>query len=253
MPVQRLHWLGNERRRRLTARLATQLGEWLTAWSVDATWLTLADRTSVHAPADDGWRWLRVATGQGALLLGAPRAQLAEVGARLAGAQPHDEFALGDRVGKRALDALLGRWAGAAGTLAEIHPAPPASAFAPRFGAAVYTLRGTGFDGVVLVEHDLCDVLAPPLAAVRAPLATRDVALVEAPVQLQVTLDLGEADLRDVSQLQVGDVLLADAGVDALFHLVHPDARPLADARLYRRGAQLALQVLPSHQAKSKP
>lgn len=253
MPTRRIHWLGDERRRRLTARLATQLAEWLKAWSVDPGWLTMAERPSVNAPGGDGWGWLKVGAGQGALLLGAPRGQLAEVGGRLAKATVRDDFALGERVGRRALDALLSRWAAAIGANAEDTAAPESSAFDPRFGAAAYTLHGDGFDGVLLVDHDLCEALAPALTGAREALVERSAALDGEAVRLDVVLDLGEVGLADVSALQVGDVLLADVAVDALFRLVHPDARALADARLYRRGAQLALQVLPLSQAKTKP
>jgi hypothetical protein len=240
MSTRRLRWRGLAQTRRIESELQRQLSAWLQGWSVEAQWLTLAagEASPVVAGAQ---RWLRARAGGNTAWIGAPAQQMARLGDRLAGVAVHERSDLGERIGRRALRALLAQWLACdAERIAFEEEAPAPEDLQARFGGARFQLQGQGFSALLVVDAGLCDQLAPTSTPKLPALEPRASALGEAQVEFQVRLALGETTLSEAHALQVGDVLVSGTRVDACFELVHPDARVVAEGRLRRHEGRLA-------------
>jgi hypothetical protein len=245
MSARRLRWRGPAQQQRVLDELLKQLAAWHQGWSVDGEWLSLsAAEAGAGATLGSERLWLR-ATSRGACAwLGLSPSTLARVGECLAKVRAGERFDLGERIGRRALQALLGQWLGATGE------APSFDATAPlpedlqaRFGGLRFQLQGREVSAVLIVDAALCDRLAPAATPTLSPLATRAAALGEESVSLEVRLDLGEATLADAHALQIGDVLVSGTRLDSNFDLIHPDARVVAHGRLRRHDRRLAFAL----------
>jgi len=245
MEARRLRWRGASQHRSLLLELRRQLGDWLRAWSVDPELLSLQLGGPSAGLAADDLRWLCARGKTGTVWLGLPRSELSELGARLARVAPNDTLGLGPRLGERALRALLAQWLG--GTSVEANAlateSPSSDELESRFGGVQFRLKADDFGATVLIDSALCDHLAPVERKAMSALARRESALGHEAIVLDVTLPLGQASLADTHGLQVGDVLVSSTPLTSNFNLSHPDARALALGRLFRLGAQRALQL----------
>ena len=252
MTTRRLRWRGPAQMQRIESELQRQLSAWLQGWSVEAQWLRLAaDESSPVAAGPQ--RWLCARAGGNTAWIGAPAQQLARLGDRLAGVAVHERSDLGERIGRRALRALLAQWLGCEAervVFAEEAPAP--EDLQARFGGARFQLQGQAFSALLVVDAGLCDLLAPTAAPKLPARASRAAALGEARVDFQVRLSLGETTLSEAHALQVGDVLVSGTRLDASFELVHPDARVVAEGRLRRNDGRLAFALQSANSTSRK-
>ncbi|MGH8108402.1 MAG: hypothetical protein ACREO1_06755 [Arenimonas sp.] len=245
MQFRRLRWHSRRRQEALFTRLEQELKRWLDAWSVEPACLDLqAVNADTYKPVSP-LKWMRVNSDKGALYFGAPTEHLEKLGGLLAKAAAGDILHLGRRVGDRALKALFSQWIGVPVLDLDIQDGMPPlnDIFIPRLGHTVFALKGSGFLAYVILDADLTDSLVPGEVLKHEALAQRDISSINAEIELQVSLDLGETTLADTIGLQVGDVLVSNASIHSAFHLTHPDARRLANVRLVRKGLQRAVQV----------
>jgi hypothetical protein len=244
MKHRRLRWRGVGQQRALLLELQKQLGSWLQGWSVDPELLSLKFVEAQSGLSADR-RWMQARGKNGSVWLGAPASMLDGFGGLLAKASPQDSLGLGSRLGERALRALLTQWLGGPAADLEIiaDSAPGSEELQARFGGFRFVLEGQGFSSTVIVDSELCDFWVPGQKPVMPALAARDSVLGSENVTLDVRLDLGETSLADTHGLQVGDVLVSSTPLDSNFQLTHPDSRPIAIGRLFRLGAQRALQI----------
>jgi len=212
---------------------------------VDPALLTLkiVDAQAAH-PAIGG-RWLRASGKAGALLIGARTAMFDGFGGMIAKSSLDDSLGLGKRVGERALRALLAQFAGTSANQLDLQETstPGAEELDPRFVGCQLLVEGAGFEARLIVDNDLCEHWLPSKRPTLKPLATRDAALANEQIRLDVILDFGQASLADTHGLQIGDVLISSTSIGSTFQIVHPDSRKLVDARLFKRGAQRAVQI----------
>jgi hypothetical protein len=238
-PARRLRWRGPVQQQRVREELERRLGAWLQGWSVDGRWLSLA-------PSDAGalgeFAWQRAQLDGASAWVGMPSNALLRFGARLAAIEDW-RSELGARIGRRALQALLATWLGGEGASFD-EEAPAPEDVQARFGGLRFQLQGGDFAASVVIDAAACDRIAPPAAAPRQDaLVARAAALGNEPVELQVRLSLGDARLADTHELRVGDVLVSSTPIDALFDLVHKDARPLASGQIRRHDRRLAFAL----------
>ena len=252
MQVTRLRWHSPARQQDILLALQRELGAWLRDWSVDPDLLQLC-ATNMSSPAAHELQWTsRQGTG-GSVWLGAPAADWDALGGLLAKASTKDVLGLGTRLGQRAVSALLSQWGGGIGASTERREAPSLQAVETRIGALQFALHGTGFNARLVINGDLCDVLSPVPLRSLAALSRREAVVGVEPVILQVRLDLGRATLSDTAGLAVGDVLVSNTDIDSRFVLSHPDARPIATARLFRAGGQRAIQIHAASPTRTTP
>ena len=238
MNARRLRWRGPAQQQRVRAELERQLAAWLQGWSVDARWLALA---TTEAATLGELRWQHAQANGAHAWIGLPASAFARLGARLA-AVDDARSDIGERLGRRALQALLVQWLGEGAACDESAPAP--EDMQARFGGMRFQLQGRDFAASVVLDAGACDRLAPVAAAPKsAPLASRADALGHEQVELQVRLGLGDAPLSDAHALRVGDVLVSGTRVDSLFELVHQDSRLLASGQLRRHDRRLAFAL----------
>jgi hypothetical protein len=166
---------------------------------------------------------------------------LARAGEHLARVRAGERFDLGERLGRRALQGLLGQWLGADASH-DVEPPSPED-LQVRFGGLRFQLRGENFHADLVVDAALCDRLAPVTSNAQPALVPRAAAQGGESMALQVRLDLGEASLADAHALQVGDVLVSGTRLDSTFELIHPDASVLALGRLRRHDRRLAFAL----------
>jgi len=245
MKARRLRWQGVSRQRALVDRLRQELDTWLEGWSVDPALLALK---LVDAPAPRpamGGRWLRASGKTGALLIGARVSMFDGLGGMIAQSAHEDTLGLGKRIGERALRALLAQFVGVPANQLDVQetPTPSGDDLDPRFIGGELVIEGTGFEARLIIDSALCEHWVPSKHPSSKPLALRETALAGEPVRLEVILDLGQASLADTHGLQVGDVLVSATSLASTFQLVQPNARPLANARLFYRGDRRALQL----------
>ena len=95
----------------------------------------------------------------------------------------------------------------------------------------------------VLLDRDLCARMAPPPTVARRTLTPRASALAEVKVRLDATLDFGTASLVDLSNLQVGELLISDTPLTTLVNIDSCGGKTLASGQLSRAGGKLALHM----------
>jgi hypothetical protein len=243
MNARRLRWRGPAQLQRVRDALQKQLDAWHQGWSVDGAWLTLVEaETGATVGAERAW--IRAEARDSRVWLGVASAGLARAGEKLARVRAGERFDLGERIGRRALQALLGQWLGAGGDALSFDSVGPAPEdLQARFGGMRFQLQGSDFSAVVVIDASLCDRLAPPAPAATQALTARAAALSEECVSLEVRLDLGEATLADAHALRVGDVLVSGTRLESAFELTRPDARVIALGRLRRHDRRLAFAL----------
>ena len=246
MGVRRLRWQARGRQQALARVLQQDLKLWLEAWSVDPQLLSLR----LIAATDDsepgmGWCWWRASGQTGSLWPGARAQALEALGALLAGAGSGDSLGLGQRIGERALRALMTvMLAGPSNEpQMQIDSAPGRGERDPRFGGCGFWLEGHGFDAQLWLDHDLCELRLPTPRGSSIALSPLASAVSPESVLLEVLLDFGQASLAETQGLQVGDVLVSSTPLNSLFLLAQANHRALAGARLFRQGERRALQV----------
>jgi hypothetical protein len=244
MNPRRLRWRGAGQQRALLVELQKQLDLWLQGWSVDPLLLNLK-LAEPHFAVSSDRRWMQARGKTGSAWFGAPAAMLDAMGGLLGNASTQDTLGLGSRVGARALRALLIHWVGAPAADVEIieDSIPGSEEMQARFGGFRFVLEGGGFSATLIVDSELCDRWVPAKKTAMPALLARGAALGSEQVSLNVTLDLGTTSLADTHGLRVGDVLVSTTSIDSIFQITHPDQRPIAIGRLYRLGAQRALQI----------
>lgn len=244
MKARRLRWHGASRQTALANWLRLELGTWLEGWSVDPALLTLRIADTRMSPTS-GWKWTRATSRTGSVTFGAHAAVLDGLGGYLAKAAHEDVIGLGRRIGARALRALLTQFMGGAANLIDITDvsAPSADEQDPRFGCCGLVLQGSGFEARLLIDSDLFEYWVPPQRPALPALFSREAALGNERVTLDVVLDLGNAKLADAHQLQIGEVLVSNTSINSVFQLALPDSRRLVSANLVRTGMQRALQI----------
>ena len=245
MKVRRLRWQGASRQRALADRLRSELNAWLEGWSADPALLSLklADANTTRPAV--GARWLRASGKPGALLIGARAAMFDGFGGLIAKAAADDTLGLGRRVGERALRALLAQFAGVTPNQLELQETttPSGEELDARFIGCELLIEGRDFEARLIIDSELCEFWLPSKRPTLPALGARESALANEQVRLDVILDLGQASLADTHGLQVGDVLISSTPISSAFKIVHPDLRPLANALLFRRGTQRAVQI----------
>lgn len=245
MHHRRLRWHSRRRQEALLTRLDNELNRWLDAWSVEPACLSLQPMAAdAYKPATP-ITWLRFNASNGVMYFGAPASHIEGLGGLLAKASNDDILHLGRRVGDRALKALASQWldAGVPDLEVEEISAPSKEIFDSRFGAAFFSLKGSGFQAYVVFDSEVVDKLVPITVGNLEPLSARDSQLGNEKIELNVMLDLGAATLADTLGLRIGDVLLSGTSINSTFQLIHPDMRRLADVRLARKGMLRAIQV----------
>jgi hypothetical protein len=245
MQFRRLRWHSRRRQDVLFERLDRELQRWLGAWSVEPNWLNLNPISLDMYKTATPLKWLRVSSEKGELLMGAPETQLNNLGGMLAKASSDDVLHLGKRIGDRALKALASSWHGVAVTALDIETCKPPSneIFLPQFGYSAFSLKGSGFSAFLIFDANLIDSLVPSTSSDYASLESRESALVNETIMLNVSLSLGDTTLADTVGMQVGDVLMSSTSIHSIFNLVHPGQRHLANVRLVRNGNQQAVLI----------
>jgi hypothetical protein len=245
MSVRRLHWQGTTRERALRARLDAALDAWRSAWCVQPERWTISPAEHTTDAPPSALRWYRADGRTGTLWFGATGTSLDTLGARLADASGDDGYGIGERVGERAVRALLLQWLGGAANAGDVAraEAPRAEDLDPRFGACHWRIAVGGTEWNVIADDALCAHLAPEASVAPTALTHRISAVAGERVALPVVFDFGPATLAEAHGLQVGDVLVSGARLDTDFQLANDDGRNLAAVRLHRTGAQLAVQV----------
>jgi hypothetical protein len=242
MTTRRLRWRGPAQQQRIQQELERQLALWLQGWSVEGPWLSIAQDDTAAIASER--RWLRAHGKAGTTWVGLASNAPARLGERLARVSPTDRSDLSERIGLRALRALLAQLMNTTAELLELDETAPAPAdLQARFGGQRWQLTGAEFAASLVLDSETCDRIAPPIPAAAIKLEPRASALGAEQVSLRVQLNLGETTLQEAHALQVGDVLVSSTRLDALFHMIDADSRPLASGRLRRHDRRLAFAL----------
>ena len=247
MTARRLRWRGPAQQQQVLDELQRQLDAWHQGWSVDGGCLALTSAEGSGAVGAERC-WLRAHARGATVWLGATSLGFARLGDRLARVRAGERSDLGERIGRRALQALLSQWLGAGAEQVEFEEAAPSpEELQARFGTLHFQLADAdSFKAAILVDAALCDCLAPSTPAAMPKLEARAAALGGESITLQVRLGLGETTLADAHGLQIGDVLVSGTRLDAAFELTQPDDRVVAHGRLRRHDRRLAFALQPA-------
>ncbi|MFC0677992.1 hypothetical protein ACFFGH_09075 [Lysobacter korlensis] len=241
MNVYPLRWVGRARRAELEQALQSRLAPWATQW-------LRADLESVLASAETGepdpgeLGWLDAVTSGGTLLIGCTSNVESRLGARLVGLAGEGGSALAPRIGRRALEALAQCLTGAIGATLSTCDAPGPKLLAPRAGALLLQLTIGDVRLYLLVDTVLCETVAPVLRRASS-LVPREDALGACTASLELRLELGHADLLDVSTLRPGEVLKTTIPVGSLLSLVNPDGSVVRTGHLVARQGRRAIRI----------
>ena len=240
MSTRRIRLQAESQRRELLLALQRLLSSWLQDWSVHSDLLRvrtasrLADVPATH-------RWQIASTALGQLWMAGPSYLSDSLGAWLTAAAPGDSLGLAERVGIRAKVALLASLlAGPESALSIVDgPAPDNGGFE----CYCFEIETPGEALYLVLDWQLADRIALPPQASSQSVLPRESALDSARVRFDVMLDLGGASLAETNGLCVGDVLVSRTPLDAVFQLSHPDSRPIATGRLFKKDTSRAIRL----------
>ena len=243
MVARRIRWLSASRLRGLQAVVSARLQAWHDDWSVTPE-VFAVEPAALPAIQAAGWRWYRATGRHGLVVFGARVAHLDGLGARLAAAPAGDSLGLGQRIGRRAVQALLSAWLAEPGVEIVEVDTPGGVAWRSDAGGASFRITGDAFDARLLLDAAACDHWAPPLQPTALPvLHSRAVTTGAERVSLEVILALGDSALSETQGLQVGDVLVSKTPLTTPFDLFIPGASRVATARLQARAGHRALLI----------
>jgi len=239
-------WIGQSRRAALEGVLTGLLEDWSHQW-----WLESADsQFSCEAAAElDGPARLQggfVASGShGVLAIHIGGRAVEALGRHLAAVGADDDGALAASIADQALNDLatsIHRRSGGV-TLAQVSKqALPASLTQERYGAFAVLVHLGRFPITLLVDRQLGTRLVPPAAhAGAAVLTERQHALSRLPVRISATMALGQVDLAQLADLEVGEVLVAERKLEDALHIRVEGRGAVATGYLRRSGTQRAI------------
>ena len=246
MDELRFGWIGHRRRSTLESLLTTLLDDWLSQW-----WQGYASATCVYEVATELDAQARLqgafvaSSAHGALAIHAGTRDVAAIGRHLAQVTSDDDDALAAMVGTQALNALaalIHSRAGAASCSPLAKQVLPVSLAQARVGAFALSMQFGRLQLIVMIDRALGERLAPPAFKPSAlPLTARRDALAHATLRVTASLHLGEVDLAQLSDLTVGEVLVADQKLDAPLQLLVENQGAVATGYLRRSGNQRAI------------
>lgn len=250
----RFGWLGATRRQAISARLDGVLGPWL------ADWCSRSALAHPHVQIATEWpheanlaaaNSFRSSAGESAFHL--PRHSKAALGRWLMDLQEDDGAGVADALAAEALADLARRiHAQASSTDAQsvrqIDGAPSADVFRAWAGAMHAQLRFGRLEVDLLLDRSLCSRLAPISIPEHPALTARGHAIAGAMVAVEVTLEFGLANLADLSNLQVGELIVSDILLSTAADLRSVAGRRLASGQLSRADGQLALRLQTTHE-----
>ncbi|GAB3040450.1 hypothetical protein GCM10027285_26900 [Oleiagrimonas citrea] len=246
--MRRFGWIGETRRQRLAEAVQDRIRQWMQRWGaaqdIDAPVITMLE----EAPDTEGrerfiarhesacahtvWdraTWRRLAC----LWMDVPADAAGEPFARELSRKAVEDLA----------SCIFGRDAHAPDAFEEASGEDSAEADAPAWGGVWMRVA---FERQVLDMHlnrAAVDTLVPVLAANARewPLVPRNACLDATGLPLQIVLPVGEAALREVVDLSVGDVLLTERKLDAAVDVRIDGGEAVGKARLGARQGRFAV------------
>ncbi|MFC4527553.1 hypothetical protein ISN76_07720 [Dyella halodurans] len=229
----RFGWLGESRRIELHALLVREVSEWSREW-----WMAHSAAAIDVYPLDE---WASVEESPATWRVGAGTLQLiphkgeAALGSHLAAHLEDDASALAARVGGRSLADLasrLGRRAGAPVQVVTEDKNGVGAYQRLELGAYMATLSLGSYTLALAMDRAFADLLAPPKHYEKAALTSRSQAINGANVSLEVCIPLGSAQLSQLDDLRIGEVLVGDALLTAPVEVRVTGVNTVAFARL---------------------
>jgi hypothetical protein len=243
----RFGWLGESRRIALLSLISAEVAEWSHEWWIDHT----SSEVDVH------WIEHRRFTTQGSMPLASfgSSGSLAMflgskgvdgIGRHLAGTVDGEDAGLAQRIGEEALEDLATRVYRRAGIakpsqLSE-HAAPPDVERAD-LGSGVVAIALGRLEWAMAMDRQLVDRLVPPRAVQRTGLASRQSALQGVSLCVKAVIDFGSVNLSHLSDLRVGEILVADRGLEEALQLHVEGHGVVAKGYLRRLGTQRAVML----------
>jgi hypothetical protein len=250
----RFGWLGAARRQSIAARLDAVLGPWL------ADWCTRSALAAPHVQSAAEWpheanlaaaNSFRSLIGECAFHL--PHHSKAAFGRWLMDLQEEDGAGVAEALAAEALADLAQRIHAQAGatdvtSMREIEGESAADVFRAWAGAMHAPLQFGRLEVDLLLDRNLCSRLAPVSTVERPALAARGHAIAGAKVPVEATLEFGLASLADLSNLQVGELIVSDTPLSTAADLRSIAGRRMASGQLSRAEGHLALRLQTTHE-----
>lgn len=241
MNVYPLRWLGPARKAELEQAFQSRLAAWNAQWIREDLRSELALAEFSDGDFDES-TWLSAVTSAGTLVIGCAPNALPRLGARLVGLGGDGGSALAPRIARRALEALARCLTGDATTSLVACDSPAPSLLVPRAGSLRLWLSTEDLRLPLIADCALCDSTVPA-ARPAAALVRREDALGTSTASLELRLELGHADLIDISTLRPGEVLKTTTPVGSLLSLVNPDGSVVRTGHLAARQGRRAIRI----------
>jgi hypothetical protein len=245
-------WIGATRRQAINVTLGHVLSAWQQDWAMRGGDGTVAIDAASEWPSDAMVHSLpRWRSAGGACAVHLRGSRYAVLGRWLAGMHEDDGVGLAESLGRDALADLARRVHAAAGGTSPALAAADADTgvldgLRASAGACHASFKLGGADIDVLLDRAMCASLAPlaPAREGQQPaLVARGATLGEVGVRLDAHIDFGMACLADLSNLQVGELLVSDTPLTAPLGLGTGTGRPLLAARLSQHEGAYALRI----------
>lgn len=241
MAAQRLRWRSQAQRARLAEALRAPLDQWQTEWATRSATVRLDPCDTCEVGDTPTWRAADSGTGSAWLGFGADAPT--DLGVVLLGVSSPDSLGLAGALGRRAATALLAAFAKTASAKVADSDAPGEAELAPRHGGACFQIEAEGLSMKLGLDGELVDRWLGTKPGAGVSLHARDAALDSAPVDISVSLALGDSSLEAARGLRVGDVLVSSTPLDAAFQLTVGESAALAFGRLCRHHRHRALKL----------
>lgn len=232
-----LRWLGTTRRTSIRGTLETRLSIWMRDWCGTESLPALTDvETDVPTLS-----WHVGRCDAGSIAVGILPDGERQLGAALLGCGATGAGLLPERIGSRALRALVQSLLGTAADVTQ--GVRTVREVESRTGGAAFRCRLEGLSVFVHVDAPLCAVLGPAGGATSRALVSRQAAISPLTASLSVTLPLGHVPLERLASLRPGDVLQTSIRVGGLVNLAAADGTVARVGLLAADGQHRAIRI----------
>ena len=241
MRAERLRWRSEQQLERLLAALQCPLEQWQREWAMQPCVALVRSSEQIADPADG--IWLRVSSKAGTAWLNLPDGSERNIGAGLLGVATADSLGLAEAVGRGAARALLASWCVASPADVAVGEHPGGAVGRARAGGAIFQLEGVGSVMRLVLDAALVDHWLQLRPGAGVALEARGTAVADTPVDVRISVPLGESRLDAAKGLRVGDVLVSSAPLDTQFELLVGTSAALAHGSLCQRQNHRALKI----------
>jgi hypothetical protein len=230
MAIRTVGWLGATRQSKLLEHVQHQVERWSEQWSISSKRFDLNIASDDQKKSADH-RQLTFRCSTGLIVVRHSAGFLPRLAQWLTSTKPAQTHGLADRVALRALKALVQQISGAPSidllNEESNEPIKEQFSFSP-----IFRLSLADIEMHIRISDELIYTLAPKRTAKTIPLNGKHALIADQLVSIKLFLPMGNMSLKDIKDLQVGEVLGLNSKLDDVLQVVSENNKPIANVSI---------------------